>query len=39
MVVAVLKDLADSYDGKVEEVADAIADYGIDPEAVDPRLV
>ena len=38
VVVAVLKGLADSHEGKAEEVADAIAAYGIDPEAVEPRL-
>jgi len=37
VVVAVLKALADAGDGKAEEVADAIARYGIDPEAPDPR--
>src|SRR5437879_5114575 len=38
VVVAVLKGLADGHEGKAEEVADAIAAYGIDPEAVEPRL-
>ncbi|MEO6120673.1 MAG: pyruvate dehydrogenase (acetyl-transferring), homodimeric type, partial [Acidimicrobiales bacterium] len=37
IVVAVLKALADSGDGKAEEVADAIARHGIDAEARDPR--
>ena len=37
VVVAVLKALADTGDGKAEEVADAIARYGIDTEAPDPR--
>jgi pyruvate dehydrogenase E1 component len=39
VVVAVLKALADSGDAKPEEVADAIARYGIDSEAPDPRTV
>ena len=38
VVVAVLKGLADADAGKPEEVADAIATYGIDPESVEPRL-
>jgi pyruvate dehydrogenase E1 component len=38
VVVAVLDGLRATGDGKPEEVADAIARYGIDPEAVDPRL-
>ena len=37
IVVAVLKALADAGDAKADEVADAIATYGIDPEAPDPR--
>ncbi|MGH9158086.1 MAG: pyruvate dehydrogenase (acetyl-transferring), homodimeric type [Acidimicrobiales bacterium] len=37
VVVAVLKALADSGDGKAEEVADAITRFGIDAEAPDPR--
>jgi pyruvate dehydrogenase E1 component len=37
VVVAVLKALADIGEGKAEEVTDAIARYGIDTEAVDPR--
>jgi pyruvate dehydrogenase E1 component len=38
LVVAVLKALADTDDGKAEEVADAIVAYDIDPESVEPRL-
>jgi len=38
VVVAVLKALADMGDAKGEEVLDAIAGYGIDAEAVAPRL-
>ena len=38
VVVAALKGLADADDGKAEEVADAINAYGIDPEAIEPRL-
>jgi pyruvate dehydrogenase E1 component len=38
VVVAVLDGLARTGDGKAEEVADAIAGYDLDPEAVDPRL-
>jgi len=38
LVVAVLKSLADAGEGKPEDVADAIARYGLDAEAVDPRL-
>ncbi|MGH9189474.1 MAG: pyruvate dehydrogenase (acetyl-transferring), homodimeric type [Acidimicrobiales bacterium] len=38
VVVAVLAALAQAHDAKPEEVADAIARYGIDPEAVDPLL-
>jgi pyruvate dehydrogenase E1 component len=38
VTLAVLQQLAASGDGKDEEVADAIAKYGIDAEAVDPRL-
>jgi pyruvate dehydrogenase E1 component len=37
VVVAVLKALADTGEGKAEEVADAIARYGIDADAPDPR--
>ncbi|HEX9968536.1 MAG TPA: pyruvate dehydrogenase (acetyl-transferring), homodimeric type, partial [Acidimicrobiales bacterium] len=37
VVVAVLKALADTGEGKAEEVADAIARYGINPDALDPR--
>ncbi|MDX6715233.1 MAG: pyruvate dehydrogenase component [Baekduia sp.] len=37
VVVAVLKALADTGEGKAEEVADAIARYGINPDAPDPR--
>jgi len=36
VVVAVLAALAESGDAKADEVADAIARYGIDPETVDP---
>jgi pyruvate dehydrogenase E1 component len=36
IVVAVLRALAETGDGKAEEVADAIAAYEIDAEAVDP---
>ena len=38
VVVAVLKGLVDADLAKPEEVADAIASYGIDPESVEPRL-
>ncbi len=38
VVVAVLKGLVDADLAKPEEVADAIAAYGIDPESVEPRL-
>lgn len=38
VVVAVLQALAESDEAKPEEVADAIAAYGLDPEALDPRL-
>jgi pyruvate dehydrogenase E1 component len=38
VVVAVLKALADIGDGKSEDVADAIASYGIDADALEPRL-
>jgi pyruvate dehydrogenase complex dehydrogenase (E1) component len=34
----VLKALADIGDGKSEDVADAIASYGIDADALEPRL-
>ena len=37
IVVAVLKALADAGDAKGDEVVDAIAAYGIDTEAPDPR--
>ena len=37
VVVATLKGLAETGDGKAEEVEDAIAKYGIDTEAADPR--
>jgi pyruvate dehydrogenase E1 component len=39
VVVAVLKGLAETGDGKAEEVEDAIAKYGIDADAPDPRTV
>jgi len=38
IVVAVLKALADTGEGKAEDVADAIARYGLDADAIDPRL-
>jgi pyruvate dehydrogenase E1 component len=38
VVVGVLDGLARAGDGKAEEVADAIARYGLNPEAIDPRL-
>ncbi len=38
LVVAVLKALADTDEGKSEDVADAIVRYDINPEAVEPRL-
>ncbi len=38
LVVAVLAALADLGDAKPEEVSDAIARYGLDPEAVEPWL-
>jgi pyruvate dehydrogenase E1 component len=38
VVVAVLAALARSDDAKPEEVADAIAAYGLDAEAIDPRM-
>ena len=38
IVVAVLQALAATGDVKPEAVADAIARYDIDPEAVDPRI-
>ena len=38
IVIATLKALADTGEGKAEEVADAIAGYAVDAEAVDPRL-
>jgi pyruvate dehydrogenase E1 component len=37
IVIAVLKALADTGEGKAEEVADAIAAYGVDADAPDPR--
>jgi pyruvate dehydrogenase E1 component len=37
VVVAVLAALAETDDAKPEEVADAIARYGLDPDAVEPR--
>jgi pyruvate dehydrogenase E1 component len=37
IIVAVLQALAETGDGKAEEVADAIATYEIDAEAPDPR--
>ncbi|HEX7167082.1 MAG TPA: pyruvate dehydrogenase (acetyl-transferring), homodimeric type [Acidimicrobiales bacterium] len=37
VIVAVLQSLAATGDGKAEEVADAIATYGIDADAPDPR--
>jgi pyruvate dehydrogenase E1 component len=37
VVVAVLQALASIDEAKPEEIADAIAAYGIDPEAPDPR--
>jgi pyruvate dehydrogenase E1 component len=37
VVVAVLAALAASEDAKPQEVADAIARYGVDPEAVNAR--
>jgi pyruvate dehydrogenase E1 component len=36
VVVAVLSALAQSGDAKADEVAEAIAAYGIDPDATDP---
>jgi pyruvate dehydrogenase E1 component len=38
VVVAVLQALAQSGEGKQEAVADAIARYELDPDAVDPRI-
>ena len=38
LVVAVLKALADTDEGKAEDVADAIVRYDINPEAIEPRL-
>ncbi|MDQ3107142.1 MAG: pyruvate dehydrogenase (acetyl-transferring), homodimeric type, partial [Actinomycetota bacterium] len=38
LIVAVLHALAASGDAKAEEVGEAIATYGIDPEALDPRV-
>jgi pyruvate dehydrogenase E1 component len=37
VVVAVLKGLAETGDGKAQEVEDAIARYDIDADAPDPR--
>jgi pyruvate dehydrogenase E1 component len=36
VVVAALKALADQGDGKAKAVAEAIKQYGIDPEKADP---
>ncbi|MEW6153285.1 MAG: pyruvate dehydrogenase (acetyl-transferring), homodimeric type [Actinomycetota bacterium] len=38
VVVAVLQSLANAHEAKADEVADAIAAYGLDPEAPDPRV-
>jgi pyruvate dehydrogenase E1 component len=38
VVVAVLQALANADEAKPEEVADAIAAYGLDPDAPDPRV-
>jgi pyruvate dehydrogenase E1 component len=38
LVVAVLHELAEGGDGKAEEVAEAITTYGVDADAVDPRM-
>jgi pyruvate dehydrogenase E1 component len=38
LVVAVLNELAAGGDGKAEEVAEAITTYGVDADAVDPRM-
>jgi pyruvate dehydrogenase E1 component len=38
VVVAVLAALVATGEAKAEEVADAISRYGIDPDAIDPRL-
>jgi pyruvate dehydrogenase E1 component len=38
VVVAALSALASTEDAKPQEVADAIARYGLDPEAADPRI-
>ena len=38
VVVAVLAGLSDTDDAKPEEVADAIVRYGIEPDAVEPRV-
>ncbi len=38
LIVAVLHQLAEAGAAKAEEVAAAIATYGVDPEAVDPRV-
>jgi len=38
VVVAVLSTLVQNDDAKPQEVADAIADYGLDPEAPDPLV-
>jgi pyruvate dehydrogenase complex dehydrogenase (E1) component len=37
-VVSVLHQLAQLGDGKGEQVAEAIKKYGIDADAIDPRL-
>jgi pyruvate dehydrogenase E1 component len=37
VIVAVLKALAETGEGKAEEVQDAIASYDIDADAPDPR--
>jgi len=39
VVIAALKALADSGEGKPKTVADAIKKYGIDPEKADPTTV
>jgi pyruvate dehydrogenase E1 component len=38
LTVAVLHELAAAGEGKAEEVAEAITTYGVDPDAVDPRV-
>jgi pyruvate dehydrogenase complex dehydrogenase (E1) component len=37
-VVAVLSSLSQVGNGKDEEVADAIREYDLDPDAIEPRL-